>query len=318
MSEPRRRTAIGIDVGGTKTAALRVEPDGTVVARTQRPTPADDEDAICEGMVEVAREVLDGSVAAIGISAAGMVEAGTGILRFAPNLAWREASLVDRVQDPLGVPTLAENDNTAAVWAEVRVGAARGFRHVLHVGVGTGIGGGIVLDGALFRGAHGFAAEIGHIVVEPGGPLCGCGNHGCWEQVASGTAITREGRAAVERHAHSTIGELAGGDPDAVTGELVTEAARRGDPTARGILMEVGHRLGEGIAGLVNVLDVEVVTVGGGASDAGDLLLAPARKVFTSALEAPEHRPEVPVLEAALGADASAVGAAILALDELT
>ena len=311
-------TAIGVDVGGTKTAALRVLPDGTVLARAQRPTPADDEDAICEGMVTVAREVLDDSVAAIGISAAGMVEAGTGILRFAPNLAWREASLVDRVQGPLGVPTLAENDNTAAVWGEVRIGAAVGFRHVLHIGVGTGIGGGIVLDGKLFRGAHGFAAEVGHMIVEPGGPLCGCGNHGCWEQVASGTAITRAGRAAVERHEHSSIAELTGGDADAVTGELVTEAARRGDTTARGILMEVGHRLGEGIAGLVNVLDVEVVTVGGGASDAGDLLLAPARKAFLMALEAPAHRPEVPVLDAALGADASAVGAAILALDELT
>jgi len=311
-------TAIGIDVGGTKTAAIRVHADGTIESRVQRPTPAEDEDAICEGMVEVAREVLDGSVAAIGISAAGMVEAGTGILRFAPNLAWRDASLVERVRDPLGLPTLAENDNTAAVWGEVRIGAARGFRHVLHVGVGTGIGGGIVIDGRLYRGAHGFAAEIGHVIVEPGGPLCGCGNHGCWEQVASGTAIARAGRAALERHTHSAIAELAGGDPDGVTGELVTDAARRGDATAVGILMEVGHRLGEGIAGLVNILDVEVVTVGGGASGAGDLLLAPARKAFTMALEAPERRPEVPLLEAALGADASAVGAAILALDDLT
>jgi glucokinase len=317
MSDPDR-TAVGIDVGGTKTAGVRVRSDGTVVARAQRPTPADDEDAICDGMVAVAREVVDASVAAIGISAAGMVEAGTGVLRFAPNLAWREASLVDRIQGPLGVPTLAENDNTAAVWGEVRVGAAKGYRHVLHIGVGTGIGGGIVLDGKLFRGAHGFAAEVGHVIVEPGGPLCGCGNHGCWEQVASGTAIARAGRAAVERHEHSLIAEMAAGDADVVTGELVADAARKGDPTALGILMEVGHRLGEGIAGLVNVLDVEVVTVGGGASDAGDLLMAPARKSFTMALEAPEHRPEVPVLEAKLGADASAVGAAILALDELT
>ncbi|HSL10946.1 MAG TPA: ROK family protein [Actinomycetota bacterium] len=312
------RTAIGIDVGGTKTAALRIRPDGAVVARAQRPTPADDEDAICEGMVAVAREVLDDTVAAIGIAAAGMVEAGTGILRFAPNLAWREASLVDRVRGPLGVPTLAENDNTAAAWGEVRVGAAIGYRHVLHVGVGTGIGGGIVLDGALFRGAHGFAGEIGHVIVEPGGPLCGCGNRGCWEQVASGTAIERAGRAAVERHPHSSIGELAGHDPAAVTGELVTAAARRGDAAARGILMEVGHRLGEGIGGLVNVLDVEVVTVGGGASTAGDLLMAPVRKAYTMSVMAPEHRPQVPVLQAKLGADASGVGAAILALDELT
>jgi glucokinase len=131
-------------------------------------------------------------------------------------------------------------------------------------------------------------------------------------------AIERAGRAAVERHPHSAIGELAGGDPAAVTGELVTAAARGGDATARGILMEVGHRLGEGIGGLVNVLDVEVVTVGGGAATAGELLMAPARKAFTMTVMAPDHRPHVPVLDAKLGADASAVGAAILALDELT
>lgn len=317
MSAPAP-TAVGVDVGGTKTAALRVAADGTVLARATLPTPADDEDAICDGMVAVARDVVDGSVAAIGISAAGLVEAGTGILRFAPNLAWRDASLVDRVGGPLGLPAIAENDNTAAAWGEVRIGAAQGFRYVLHVGVGTGIGGGVILDGKLFRGAHGFGAEIGHVIVEPGGPRCGCGSRGCWEQVASGTAITRAGREAVERHPHSAIGELAGGEPEAVTGELVTAAARDGDPTALGILNEVGHRLGEGIAGLVNVLDVEVVTVGGGASDAGELLLAPARKAFLMALEAPDHRPEVPLLDGALGGDASAVGAALIALDELT
>jgi glucokinase len=310
--------AIGIDVGGTKTAALRVGADGAVLARASRPTPADDEDAIVAGMVDVARAVLDDTVAAVGISAAGMVEAGTGVLRFAPNLAWRDASLVACVADPIGLPALAENDNTAAVWGEHRVGAARGYRYVLHVGVGTGIGGGLVLDGRLYRGAHGFAAEIGHVIVEPGGPRCGCGNLGCWEQVASGTAIAREGRAAVTRHAHSILAELADGDPDRVTGELVTRAARAGDPTARGILMEAGRRLGEGIAGLVNVLDVEVVTVGGGASEAGDLLLEPARRAFRDAVEAPERRPDVPLVAGALGADASAVGAAILALDDLT
>ena len=315
---PSGAQAIGIDVGGTKTAAVRIAADGAVLARQTRPTPADDEDAILEGMVATARAVLADEVVAIGISAAGMVEAGTGILRFAPNLAWRDASLVERIHEPLGVPTLAENDNTAAVWGEFRVGAGRGFRYLLHIGVGTGIGGGLVLGGQLYRGAHGFAAEVGHVVVEPGGPLCGCGNHGCWEQVASGRAIMRDGRAAVTRHEHSAIAELAGGDPDKVSGELVTGAAQAGDPTARGILTEVGHRLGEGIAGLVNVLDVEAVTIGGGASEAGNLLLEPARKAFRMTLMAPERRPEVPLLQAALGSDASAVGAAILALDELT
>jgi glucokinase len=310
--------AIGIDVGGTKTAAIRMTSDGTILAKETLPTPADDQEATIEGMVQAARAVVADEVVAIGISAAGMVDSKNGVMRFAPNLAWRDADLVGRLRRAFGLPTSADNDNTAAVWGEYRLGAGRGHRYVLLVGVGTGIGGGLVADGKLYRGAHGFATEIGHIVVEPGGPLCGCGNHGCWEQVASGTAITREGRSAVTRHGHSLLAELAGHDPARLTGRMVTEAARRGDPAARGILSEVGHRLGEGIAGLVNVLDPEVVIVGGGASDAGDLLLEPARMAYRMTVEAYEHRPDVPIVEAELRNDAGAIGAALIALEELT
>jgi glucokinase len=183
--------------------------------------------------------------------------------------------------------------------------------------VGTGIGGGIVAGGKVFRGAHGFAAEIGHIIVEPGGPVCGCGNRGCWEQVASGHAIERAGRDAVVDHPNSNIAALAGGDPAKVTGKLVTQAAREGDPVARGILAVVGTRLGEGIAGLVNVLDPDIVVVGGGAIAAGEMLLATARSAFGEAVEGPEHRPEVPIVAAQLGNDAGAVGAAALALEDI-
>ena len=316
-AEPRAAHAIGIDVGGTRTAVVRIDASGAVLARATRPTPADDQEATVAGMIEAARGVMADDVRAVGISAAGLVDR-KGVMRFAPNLAWRDVDLVGRVGSALGLPASADNDNTAAAWGEFRLGSGRGCRDMLLVGVGTGIGGGIVVDGRLFRGAHGFAAEIGHIIVEPGGPLCGCGNHGCWEQVASGTTITREGRAAVRRHAHSLIAELVHGDPDLVTGELVTEGARRGDAAARGILMEVGHRLGEGIAGLVNVLDPEVVVVGGGAAEAGDLLLEPARAAFRNAVIASDRRPEVPLLEAELGNDAGGIGAAFLALDELT
>jgi len=185
---------------------------------------------------------------------------------------------------------------------------------VLYIGVGTGIGGGLILGGSLYRGAHGFAAEIGHIVVEPDGPVCGCGNRGCWETVASGSAITREGRAAARRHA--PLAARAGGDPDAVTGHMVVDAARDGDAVARGIVTEVGRRLGEGIAGLVNVLDPATVVVGGGVGGAGDLLLDPARAAFVDAVEAAEYRPAVPIMEAHLGTDSAAIGAALLALEE--
>ena len=241
--------AIGIDVGGTKTAALRVTSDGEILDRAVLETPSDDMAATLDTMVEAVKSVLSPDVRAIGVGAAGLVEAGTGRLIFAPNLAWRNVLLTDHLWDAVGLPAFADNDNNVAAWGEYRHGAARGYRHVLFVGVGTGIGGGIIVDGRLLRGAHGFAGEIGHIVVEPGGPLCGCGNHGCWEQVASGHALTRAGRDAASQHPQSMIARRVGGDPSKVTGPLVTEAARAGDPVARGILARVGRRLGEGIAG---------------------------------------------------------------------
>jgi glucokinase len=310
--------AVGVDVGGTKTAAVRISASGDVLARGSLPTPADDMQATLETTVQAARAVLTPDVRAIGIGAAGLVEAGTGRLTFAPNLAWRNAPLVEHVWEALGIPAVADNDNNAAAWGEYRLGVGRGCSHLLFVGVGTGIGGGIVIEGALYRGAHGFAAEIGHIIVEPGGPLCGCGNHGCWEQLASGHAVTRAGREAARQHPQSMIARRSEGDPARVTGPLVTDCARAGDPVARGILAEVGKRLGEGIAGLVNVLDPEVVAVGGGAAAAGDLLLEPARAAFGSAVEAAAHRPTVPLVAASLGAEAGAIGAAMLAMDQLT
>jgi glucokinase len=310
-------SALGLDVGGTKINAFRVHRDGTVAARERVATPADDAEATVAAMIDVARRLRTPEVVAVGVGAAGLVDASEGVLRFAPNLAWREVPIAARLSDALGLPCQVDNDANAAAWGEWRFGAGRGYRHMLLVTVGTGIGGGIVAGRRLFRGAHGFAAEIGHIVVEPGGPLCGCGNRGCWEQVASGAAIGRLGREAAREHPGSALADLAGGDPDAVTGVTVTEAADRGDEVARGIVAEVGRRLGEGIAGLVNTLDPQVVVVGGGAARAGELLLEPVRAAFAATVEAPEHRPPVPLVTAQLGNDAGAIGAAALALEEL-
>ncbi len=309
--------ALGIDVGGTKIAALRVARDGSILARDTAPTPAEDQEATIAAVVSVARGLLAPNVVAVGVGAAGMVDSSSGALRYAPNLAWREVPVAVRVSEALGLPCRVDNDANVAAWGEYRFGAGRGTQHMLLVTVGTGIGGGIVAGGRLFRGAHGFAAEIGHIIVEPNGPVCGCGNRGCWEQVAAGRAIDRRGRVAAREFPHSLVGKLAGGDPEKVTGRVVTEAAERGDDVARSILVEVGRRLGEGIAGLVNVLDPEVVVVGGGAIEAGDFLLEPARAAFRETVEAPEHRPEVPIVAAELGNDAGAVGAGALALEEL-
>jgi glucokinase len=310
------RVAVGVDVGGTKINAFRVTGGGEVLARETVPTPADDMAAILDAMVGAAQAVLAPDVAAVGVGAAGLVEFATGIVAFAPNLAFREARINDHLGAALGLPVVTDNDANVAALAESRFGAGRGYDHVLLVTVGTGIGGGIVSGGRLFRGAHGFAAEIGHVIVEPGGPPCGCGNRGCWEQVASGHALARAGREAVRRHPGSLIARMAAGDPRNVAGPVVTDAAQQGDDVARRILAEVGRRLGEGIAGLVNVLDPEVVVVGGGAIAAGHLLLDPARAAFLDAVESPEHRPDVPIVPASLGNDAGAIGAAALALEE--
>jgi glucokinase len=309
--------AVGIDVGGTKINAFRVARGGEILDRKSVATPADDEEATLAAMIDLARSMVTDDVLAIGVGAAGLVDVGEGVMRFAPNLAWRELPIAARMREALGLPCQLDNDANVAAYGEYRFGAGRGFRHVLFVAVGTGIGGGIIADGRLFRGANGFAAEIGHIIVEPGGPRCGCGNRGCWEQVAAGRAIDRLGREAARRDPGSILAGLAGGDPEAVTGRTVTDAARRGDGAAVAVLSEVGRRLGEGIAGLVNTLDPQIVVVGGGVVFAGELLLEPAREAFEGSVEGFAHRPRVPVVAAELGNDAGAVGAAALALEEL-
>ena len=312
--------AIGVDAGGTKVAGLLVDvgAGGVILDRRVVETPAEDAEASTRTIVAVARDLMGGrsDVRAVGVGAAGMVDLN-GVMRFAPNVAWREFPLRERVERGVGVRTLVDNDANAAAWGEFLFGAGREVADMLLVTVGTGIGGGIVSGGKLHRGAHGLAAEIGHIIVEPGGPRCGCGNLGCWEQVASGRAIGRLGKQAARDHPESLLTELAGGDPGAVDGPLVTRAAEDGDPVARHVLAEVGRRLGEGIAGLVNILDPELVVVGGGVIEAGELVLEPARVSFLEAVEAPEHRPAVALVAAEMGNDAGAVGAAALALEGL-
>jgi|1185.fasta_scaffold26480_3 glucokinase len=292
-------TAVGIDVGATKAEAVRVTADAAVQARALVDTPATDVPGVLAAMRKVAAEVADPSTVAIGVGAAGLLERSTGVMRFAPNIAWRDVDLGAELAS-FGLPTAIDNDCTAAAVGELLAGSGRGVDDFLYVGVGTGIGGGLVLGGAVQRGANGFAGEIGHIVVEPGGVVCGCGNDGCWETVASGSTISRLGRERL-----------------GVDGHGVVARAAAGDDAARSILDEVGARLGQGIGGLVNVLDPALVIVGGGPpAAAGDLLLDPARRACRDTIQAADSRPEVPIVQAALGADAAAVGAALWALRE--
>ncbi|MEX0985033.1 MAG: ROK family protein [Actinomycetota bacterium] len=311
MSE--RGLAVGVDVGGTKATAALVDASGRILDRARTPTPTRDLDAALDALVGIVRRVRPGHEP-VGIGVPGLVDVD-GVMRSGANVAWVDAPIRERMSAILGLEVAVDNDCTAGAFGEWRAGAARGVSNVLYIGLGTGIGGGLVLGGRLYRGSHGFAGEIGHMIVEPGGERCGCGNLGCWETVASGTAIAREGRRAVSRHPHSALAVRAG-DGEAVTGEMVTEAAERGDPTARGILAEVGTRLGEGIAGLVNVLDPDVVVVGGGAARAGDHLLDPARARFAAVIEGGPRRPLPAIVPAAMGSDSAVVGIALMALEE--
>jgi glucokinase len=314
-----RRTlglTIGVDVGGTKVAAGVVDGAGTVLHAVRRPTPGHSASEVADTIAAVVAELTaDYDVWAVGIGAAGWIDAERSRVVFAPNLAWRDEPLRDEVAARVGLPVVVENDANAMAWAEYRFGAGRGRRDLVCLTVGTGIGAGLILGGELYRGAFGIGAEAGHMRVVTGGHLCGCGNEGCWEQYASGRALVRIARqiAADDPAAAAAMLEASGGDVDGLTGPDVTEAARKGDPAAIRCLTEVGHWLGEGMASLAALLDPDRYVIGGGVSDAGDLLLAPARDRFQESIPGRGHRPVAEVVIAELGSQAGLVGAADLA-----
>lgn len=308
---------IGVDIGGTKVLGGVVNPDGRVVAQTRRATPAEDVARTRGLIVEVIAELAAAHpVEAVGIGAAGWIDAGRSTVRFAPNLAWRDEPLRDHVATRTDLPIVVENDANAAAWAEFRFGAARDAGpSMVMLTVGTGIGGGIVISGELLRGAHGIAAELGHVVVVPDGHPCGCGRRGCLEQYASGSALVRFAQTAAKDDPASAprLLTLAGGNPDGITGVLVTAAARAGDPAAHEAFGEIGYWLGRGLADLVQVLDPRVFILGGGVVEAGELLLGPTRTALTQALGQRGRLPVAEVRAALLGNLAGVVGAADLA-----
>lgn len=308
--------AIGVDIGGTKVAAGVVDTQGRVLARARRLTPSRDPRAVEATIAEVVTELrAEHDVVAVGIGAAGFVDSDRSHVLFAPHLAWRNEPLRDGVAKAVQLPVVVENDANAAAWAEWRFGAGRGEPRLVCVTLGTGIGGGIVLDGQVQRGRHGMAGEFGHMVVVPGGHRCECGNRGCLEQYASGNVLGREARELARAHSPVTVPlmERVGGDVDALVGPLITEAARDGDPCAMELFTEVGRWLGIGLANLAAALDPGMFVIGGGVSDAGELLLRPARESFRRTLTGRGFRPEPGIVAAALGPEAGLVGAADLA-----
>jgi len=308
--------AIGVDIGGTKVAAGVVDETGGVLALVRRATPGEDVEATETTIAEVVRE-LSGryDVVAVGIGAAGWIAADRATVLFSPHLAWRNEPLRDALADRIGVPVTVENDANAAAWAEYRYGTARGERVVACVTLGTGIGGGLVVSGILYRGAHGVACEWGHMSVVPDGRRCACGNRGCWEMYASGSALARDARelAGVSPVAAHRLLQLVDGDPALLTGMEVMLAAREGDPAAVEIFTAAGRWLGRGLADLAAIIDPSVLVIGGGVAEAGDLLLGPARDAFATSLTGRGFRPAAPIRLAALGPDAGLVGAADLA-----
>jgi len=307
---------IGVDVGGTKIAAAVVDDSGRILDEVRVPTPASDREEVEAGICAAIEQLAARHpVQAVGLAVAGYVDAARSVLRFAPNLAMAERPLRALIGARVGLHVVVENDANAAAWGEFRFGGGRGAKDVIMITVGTGLGGGIVLDGRLIRGAFGGAGEFGHVRMVPAGRHCGCGQNGCWEQYASGTALVRQARelAAARPKDAERLLELAGGDASLLRGAMVTRAAAEGDPASRQLLAELGRWLGEGIADLADVLDPAAVVIGGGVSAAGDLLLEPARRAFLAALSAAEHRPHLQIVAAQLGNEAGVVGAADLA-----
>jgi glucokinase len=299
----------GVDTGGTKVLAALVEEGGRIIHRVEHPT---DQKAGTTSILNALGELLEieGPVA-IGVGVAAWVGYPSGRVAFAPNLSYDDPEIKEAIRKRFALPVSVNNDANAAAWGEHRFGAGERASEMLMVTVGTGIGGGIVSGGRLYRGRNGYAGEFGHMTLIEGGPQCACGQRGCFEAMASGSAVGRMAREGLEAAGDTVLRELAGGDPGRVTGALVAEAAEGGDAYARLILRRAGHWLGIGLTNLVNIFDPEVIVIGGGAAASGGLLLDPAREELARRLAGRREPPRV--AEAALGNDAGVIGAADLA-----
>lgn len=313
------RLAIGVDLGGTHVRAGLVSSDGQVLRRHAERTR---HDGGAEGVIKqivdlVKRLTKEGTeLAGVGVAVPGPVDVTTGVVRFAPNLpGWREIPVRDILRERLGLPVHVGNDANLAALAEHRFGAGRGVRHMIYVTVSTGVGGGIIVDNRLLLGQRGYAAEIGHHTVKEGGPRCSCGNIGCLEALASGTAIAREARVAVARGDQTVLAEWCDGDIWRIDAAMVVRAAEAGDAVAARILDEAGHYLGVGLLNLLHIFNPERIVMGGGVMRAGEWVTRPMWAVLRSRVH-PGFLSENLIVPAALGDDTGVIGAATLAMAE--
>jgi len=308
--------AIGVDVGGTKIAAGIVDRTGKILTGTRVPTPSSNGDdvvrAIGESVSILCSSAQGSRVTRVGVGIAGLVDQASGHFLYGPHLDLVNAPLADLLEKQCGLPVFVDNDATVATLAEYLYGAGVGSSHMLMLTVGTGIGGGIVLDGRLYRGAHGFAGEFGHIYVDPEGFPCADGHHGNWESVASGTALDRFAHDLVRAQPQDFSGSGPSGE---VKGADLVRAAQDGNSAALAAFDTFAGLLARGLAGLVQAFDPERVVVGGGVAAAGELLLRPLREYLARELIGGKYRPSVEIFPARLGVDAGVVGAAALTFD---
>jgi glucokinase len=331
------KTILGIDLGGTKILTAVIDAEGKKLSSDCVATPAADGfEAVVAAIVESSRAalkqagIMSSDLFAVGLAAPGLIDAENGIVRVSPNLpGWKDAPLGEMIEKTLGKPVFTINDAHAAAVGELYFGAGRGCRHFIYITVSTGIGGGLILNGEIYEGSGGLGGEIGHMVIDDDGPLCYCGNRGCWEMLASGRALEREARRRIESGAKTTIlsfclpdterseGEGPQSHPlDCVTAKAIHAAAKNGDVLALELINRNAYYFGVGLANIINIFNPERIIIGGGLSNLGDMLLKPAiaeagRRAFRQPFEA------VKFMIAELGQDSGIIGAAAHARQRL-
>jgi glucokinase len=305
---------IGLDIGGTKVLGVLVDGTGGIVHELRRASPHAGMDALVATSAAIVGELRTGNEP-IGVGVAGLVD-HRGTVMYSPNLPHiRRAAVRDALAEATGHAVIVDNDANVATIGEVAYGAARGAQDALMVTLGTGIGGGMLLHGRMYRGANHFGGEFGHFTVDVDGPMCACGERGHWEAIASGTALGRMARELIMGGGGAGIVRAAGGNRAEVTGIHVGLAAGQGDGDALTLLAQYADNVALGLAALANILDPERIVIAGGLVELGPLLLGPLQDAFRRHVEGSEYRPPIAIVPAQLGERAGAVGAAVLARD---
>ena len=317
---------VGVDMGGTKILAAVIDAKGEIVQQAKRATkPKKGPEEVIERITRCIREAIDGAelnssqIRAIGIGSPGPLDPETGVIIFAPNLGWSNVPLKAKLEANLSIPTFVDNDVNVGTLGEYAFGAGQGVKNLVGIFVGTGIGGGIILDGKLFHGVNKTAGEVGHMIVEAKGPRCGCGNFGCLEAVASRTAITRDlQKAILKKGKKSKLTELNGGNLDLIRSKAIARAVKQGDKPTIKVVQRAAKYLGISVASIVHFLNPEMVVLGGGVVEAmGDSLLDPIRHAAAE-YALPTTMDGVQIVAATLGDNAGVIGASVLARERLS